>query len=324
MAPPWKLLSPSDLAQLAQNLYPPTPTFLPPAYPSLLGKVVIVTGGNSGIGAETVKLLSAQGARVYVFSRTPPLNEHPHIPIDLADLTTIEPAVRTFLSCESRLDIVIHNAGVMGPPAGSVSTQGYEIQLATNALGPVALQLLLTPLMHQTSVIHETASELRIVWVSSSVHALAPENGVDMADLNTLLADPRLNYAKSKAALMIASVQWLKEFPEAALRIVSVSVDPGNLRTNIRRHMHWLVERIYCKLFTYPAVMGAYTIGYAALSPAVSLKDAGGYYVPWGRRGVIRQDIERAMWGTLGTELWAWMLAQIAQAQPIRNPESPY
>lgn len=119
--------------------FPPAPTFTDKNLPSLKGKVHIVTGAASGIGYELAKILYLAGGTVYIAARSTArcegaieklLSETASVKnddkgklgtlvVDLGDLRTIKSGVESFLQKESRLDILMHNAGVMEPPAGS-------------------------------------------------------------------------------------------------------------------------------------------------------------------------------------------------------------
>ncbi|ODQ82131.1 hypothetical protein BABINDRAFT_160310 [Babjeviella inositovora NRRL Y-12698] len=311
-----------DWAQMARNFYPPPPAFLPKDYPSLTGKVVIVTGGNAGLGVECVKLLVEARAKVYIFARnkTTALKaieelklQHndalvEFIEVDLSDLTTIRPATERFFAQESRLDIVIHNAGVMLTPIGSTSKQGYELQLGTNIIGPFALQKLLTPMMHHTAsqLNGEGNNRSRIIWVTSSAHAFAPKHGVDLNDLNDVKRDGWGNYGQSKAANIIMASQWSINHPEEAAKIVSISVDPGNLNTNMQLSITGLTGRILDRL-VYDARYGAYALLFAALSPQITTTNNGAYIIPWGRFGRVRGDVAEAAKNEIGAEFYKYL-----------------
>ena len=128
---------------ILSQMIPPAPTFLPKDIPSLVGKVYIVTGAASGVGFELAKILYNAGGSVYVGARSTARcsdaiekirsssaaekqagdgkteGQLGSIVIDLADLSTVKGASEQFLQREGRLDGLIHNAGVMMPPAGS-------------------------------------------------------------------------------------------------------------------------------------------------------------------------------------------------------------
>lgn len=118
--------------------FPPPPKFTDKDLPSLKGKVYIVTGGASGVGYELAKILYVAGGTVYIAARSTPRcegaiekikletrasekknGELKSMVVDLADMTTLKPAAEKFMREESRLDVLVHNAAVMTPPAGS-------------------------------------------------------------------------------------------------------------------------------------------------------------------------------------------------------------
>lgn len=129
---------PPTISNIGQ-LFPPCAKFTPSDLPDQTGKVHIVTGGSSGVGFELVKVLYCKNATVYVAARkgskldntVKSLREacpqsHGRIEpmaIDLGDLPTVRAAAEMFLAKEARLDVLIHNAGVMRTPTGSVSAQ---------------------------------------------------------------------------------------------------------------------------------------------------------------------------------------------------------
>lgn len=104
--------------------------------------------------------------------------------LDLSDLKTIKKSADEFLSKESRLGVLFNNAGVMFPPQGSKTKQGYELQIGTNNLAPYLFLQFLTPLLLKT-VKTTSPSTVRIVWVSSSaVEMMSPPGGVNMQNLD--------------------------------------------------------------------------------------------------------------------------------------------
>jgi NAD(P)-dependent dehydrogenase (short-subunit alcohol dehydrogenase family) len=126
--------------------------------PDLSGKVVVVTGGNGGLGFETVKALSGKGAHVVLASRKIDRAQeaadsirtvHPDASLEVAvlDLSSQE-SVRSFaseiLDRHPSIDVVVCNAGIMGTPEAR-SVDGFDMQFATNHLGHFALTALLWP-----------------------------------------------------------------------------------------------------------------------------------------------------------------------------------
>lgn len=129
------------MPSLLSALFPPAPTFTDTQLPAQTGRVVLITGAASGMGFETAAILYRAGATVYIAARSqsrcdeaiakikklPNPKKKPEtqngqlesLVVDLADLRSVKIAAENFLSRESRLDVLIHNAGVMTPPKGS-------------------------------------------------------------------------------------------------------------------------------------------------------------------------------------------------------------
>ncbi|KAK0756229.1 hypothetical protein N5P37_011144 [Trichoderma harzianum] len=132
--------------------------------PNLSGYVAIVTGGNSGIGYETTRELANHGARVYIASRSKTrvdeairamktgnsgLDIH-FLKLDLQDLQSIKTTAEKFSPKETRLDILINNAGIMACPY-ELTKDGYELQWQTNFLGHHAFTMCLLPLLRSAA-----------------------------------------------------------------------------------------------------------------------------------------------------------------------------
>ncbi|KAK6464303.1 short-chain alcohol dehydrogenase [Scheffersomyces coipomensis] len=295
---------------ICNQLFPSKPQYTEKDYPNLDGKVVIVTGASGGVGYEVTKsLLGSTNAKVYMFTRNKErtieaikrieievateynktdLNVET-ISIDLSDLSTIKPAVDEFLNKESRIDIIIHNAGVMEPPVGSVSKQGFELQLGTNVLGPHLLQKYLDPLLIKTSHTNKSG-ETRIVWVASSGQYFSPIGGVHYEDpnfTNTTNASQMQIYGQSKALNVLQAKGWNPAHPESS-NIVSVSLCPGALLTELKKDATPFQAFMFRSLF-HPPRLGAYTELYAALSPDVK---SGDHIECFGKKTRARYDLE--------------------------------
>ena len=147
------------------------------AIPDQSGRVAIVTGANTGIGLETARGLARAGASVVLACRdaekagaalanirsSVERAELCTLPLDLADLDSVEEFVRRFESRFDRLDGLINNAGVMMPPARTLTRQGFELQFGVNHLGHFALTGRLLPRLLETR-------GARVVNVSSQAH----------------------------------------------------------------------------------------------------------------------------------------------------------
>ena len=152
---------------------------------------------------------------------------------------TIKPAVEAFTAKESKLDVLFNNAGASLPPPGSASAQGHELQMATNCLGHYLLtQLLLPTLLHTAE--SPSSAAVRVIWTSSiALDLQAPKCGIDIADLTTPPPDQQKNYAISRTG------NWFLASALAAHTgskgILSVTQNPGNLKTALLRHAPWIL-----------------------------------------------------------------------------------
>ncbi|MBN1669125.1 MAG: SDR family NAD(P)-dependent oxidoreductase, partial [Anaerolineales bacterium] len=144
--------------------------------PDLSGKVVIVTGANSGIGYEAAREFARQGAQTILACRSLdkaqaaleqiraeiPEAAAEIMPLDLASLASVRQFAEQFKAQYARLDILLNNAGIMMVPYG-LTEDGFERQLGTNHLGHFALTGLLIDLLMATP-------GSRVVNISSNGH----------------------------------------------------------------------------------------------------------------------------------------------------------
>ncbi|KAF2996420.1 hypothetical protein E8E13_002852 [Curvularia kusanoi] len=307
--------------------FPPAATFTESslATGSLKDKVYIVTGASAGVGKELARLLYSLHGTVYLAARSKERanaaiswirEAHPDskgrlefLHLELADLESIKPSAEEFLTKEKRLDVLFNNAGVMVPPQGSKTKQGYELQLGTNCLGHYAFTKLLTPLLVQTA--HSSpAGSVRVVWVSSSAVMGAPTGGVDMTNLTyTKSKFAFQKYAVSKAGNVLHALQFRNLHEKDG--IVSVSLNPGNLNSELSRHSGWLGQAVV-KLITYPPVNGAYTEFFAGLAPEVAGLKQNEWVIPFGRVSSLRSDVaEEGREGGKAAQFWQWSDDQV-------------
>ena len=181
---------------------------------------------------------------------------------------------------ESRLDVLFNNAGISLPPRGSVSAQGHELTMATNCLGPYLFTQLLVPTLLRSAE-ESSRAAVRVIWTSSIVVDLqAPRGGMEISDLTNPPLDQQMNYLNSKTGnWFLAKALSDQVGPKG---ILSVTQNPGNLKTSLLRHMPWIVGFAVAPLL-YPAKMGAYTELFAGLSEDLGIEDGGKYLIPWGR-----------------------------------------
>lgn len=190
-------------------------------------QVFIVTGSSAGVGKELAQILYSHNAKVYVAARSEERatkaiesiktafpeskGELIYLHLDLDDLTTIKKSADEFLSKETKLDVLWNNAGVMAPPQGSKTKQGYELQLGTNNVAPFLFTKFLTPILASTAKASPPGS-VRVVWVSSAVaEAMSPKNGVEMGNLDYKTDKSTwTKYATSKAGNVLHSKEYAK------------------------------------------------------------------------------------------------------------------
>ncbi|KFA73701.1 hypothetical protein S40288_09850, partial [Stachybotrys chartarum IBT 40288] len=287
--------------------------------PDQSGKVFIVTGGNSGVGKELTNILYQRNATVYIATRGKDRSleaiaeiqkAHPKstgklhfLKLELDDLTTIKASAQEFLAKESRLDVVWNNAGVMTPPQGSKTKQGYELQLGTNTLGHFLFIHFLTPLLKETAKVAPKDS-VRIIWVSSMSIDFAPKPLIDFTNLDFHVdEDANSKYNRSKSGNLLHAIEFSRRHPDSG--IVSTSLNPGLLKTNLQRNFT-SGQLIFIKLMARPAKFGAYTELYAGLDPSITQKDK--WITPFGHKEEPRPD---ALDPELGRKFWDWTEAEL-------------
>jgi NAD(P)-dependent dehydrogenase (short-subunit alcohol dehydrogenase family) len=203
------------------------------------GRRAIVTGGASGIGVETARVLAGAGAEVTLAVRDVAAgarvageivaatgNAAVHVArLDLADQASIDAFVAGW---SGPLHILVNNAGVMATPE-TYTPEGWELQFATNHLGHFAL----TVGLHDALA---AAGGARVVSVSSSAHQLSP---VVFDDLHFAFRQytPFLAYGQSKTANVLFAVEASKRWKEDGITVNALH--PGAIRTNLQR---WVDE----------------------------------------------------------------------------------
>ncbi|KAJ3021176.1 UNVERIFIED_CONTAM: hypothetical protein HDU68_009776 [Siphonaria sp. JEL0065] len=284
-------------------------TFTLESIPALDGKVAIVTGGNSGIGYETVKQLAWKGAKVLLAARSKERAEAAiaklkgesqslgktldidFVHVDLSDLKQTKEAALDLAGRLTHIDILINNAGVMDvadPKAYNFSKDGYENTFAINHLGHFQFTKYLLPVILKTP-------NPRIVVLSSYGQWLAPATGIDFESLKQKKEgfNPWILYGQSK----LANIVFATELNERHGSHVTInSVHPGLVYTELLRpapySFSWFVTKIVPRhilaKFIFKAVpmstdKGAIASLYAATSKEIDEKGIKGrYIIPFG------------------------------------------
>lgn len=202
----------------------------------LTGKRAIVTGGASGIGVETARVLAAAGAEVTLAvrdteagkraaSEIPSTGKSKAVRVARLDLVDRASIAAFAAGWTGPLHILVNNAGIMACPEER-TPEGWELQFATNHLGHFQLTLGLSNAL-------AAAGNARIVSVSSSAHMLSP---VIFDDIQFAFRayEPRLAYAQSKTAniqfAVGATIHWQSR------GITANALNPGAIATNLQRY----------------------------------------------------------------------------------------
>jgi NAD(P)-dependent dehydrogenase (short-subunit alcohol dehydrogenase family) len=284
--------------------------------PDQTGRRVVVTGATSGLGFHTALELARHGAAVVLGVRDVDRGREAAERIraeargadvapsrlDLADLSS----VREFAGDvgRDRVDVLVNNAGVMAlPPRRSVD--GFELQLATNHLGPFALTGLLLP-----ALLRRPGS--RVVAVSSYLH----RNG--RIDLDDLMSDrsygPWPAYSQSKLANLLFMRELDRRARDAGVGLVSVAAHPGWATTNLQlaaprmtgRRLTAVAAHGLNALVGQSAASGAWSQLRAATDPEAAGGDYFGPRGPGGLRGApVRVGMStRARDDVMAARLW--------------------
>ncbi len=241
---------------------------------SLAGKTILVTGCNSGLGEETMRVLALRGARIVGTARTlekataatTALHAAPGgvLPLacELSDPGSVLACVESVKRAGLALDAIICNAGIMMLPKLETA-HGYELQFLTNHIGHF---LLVTGLLEQLT---ETG---RVVMLSSAAHERAPREGIQFDNLDGAKGYGSIAaYGQSKLANLLFAKELSRRF--AGTGKTANAVHPGVINTNLGRHVNralWAVFTLVGKLALKSVPQGAATQVYVAVSPALA------------------------------------------------------
>ncbi|KAH9849462.1 NAD(P)-binding protein [Lenzites betulinus] len=310
--------------------FPPKPKFTVDQIPDLSGLVVIVTGGNVGIGYETIKVLLQHNAKVYLAARSKEKadaaiaslkeatgKEAIFLELDLADLASVKKSAQEFLSKESELHVLFNNAGVMFPPVQMLTKDGYDLQFGTNVVGHFYLMELLMPALIagvQSSPDHHT----RIITTSSGGAYLGSMRFETFKDspARRKTATGSLYY-QSKLGNTIVAHQTAKRYADKS--IIAISVNPGNIRTDLGRYLSTTVRNVASHLLLYPAPFGALTQLFAGTMPD-AVNHNGEFLIPWARYGKCKAEAYDA---ELGARLWDWLEGEVKTFEASQAAPAP-
>ncbi|MGL1893527.1 MAG: oxidoreductase [Spirochaetaceae bacterium] len=262
------------------------------------GKIIIVTGGNSGLGFESVKVFAGKGAKVILASRSVNRGEEAKkqildifpnakidvMQLDLSSLKSVKKFVTLFLEKYNRLDILLNNAGIMTTPYG-LTADGFEQQLGVNHLGHFALT-------GQLFDVIKNSGGARIVNISSMAH----KSGV--MDFENLMFEggkdytPMKAYGRSKLANLLFTYELQRKVEDHNLDIKVLAAHPGVSNTNLARHLEgkflFKILKPLFELITQSPFDGALPGIRASIDSDVI---SGTYYGPSGRREMTGDPI---------------------------------
>ncbi|KAF9228224.1 NAD(P)-binding protein [Gyrodon lividus] len=256
--------------------------------PDMSGKVILVTGGTAGIGKET-----ARNAKVWITARDKSKGEttlrepktstgkDAHLLLMvLANLKSIKVAAEELLSKETQLNVLFNNAGVMIPPIDQLTDDGYDLQFGTNVLGHFYFTKLVLPVLLSIS---KSAPDVvaRVVNTSSNAHWFS---GLKFDTRR----DGPIRRKESACSLYGQSKALKRRYGDQG--IVSTSLNPGGIKTELRRHGRYLFKAIL-NLVLHDVSYCAITQLYAGIVPhGASLNGK--------------------------ADLWTWLKDQVANVRP--------
>jgi len=253
------------------------------------GKIVLVTGGNSGLGLESVRALANKGAEVIMASRSVergeaakdslgPTSGSIHVmQLDLQNFESINLFANEVNSKFNRLDILLNNAGIMTTPY-FLTKDGLEGQNGTNHFGHFMLTSKLFQLI-------KTTPGARIINVSSNAHKVGKMDFDNLLYTDGKDYSPMKSYSRSKLANLLFTYEMQRRASAADLDIQILAAHPGVSMTNLANHLEgkWWFKLIMplASMMFQDAASGALPQLRAATDP---LAKGSEYYGPEGKR----------------------------------------
>ncbi|WP_326670226.1 oxidoreductase [Streptomyces sp. NBC_01257] len=244
--------------------------------PDQTGRVIVVTGANSGLGLATTRALARRGGHVILAVRDEEKGRRAVADLtagqpdarlevrrlDLADLDSVRSFADRLHADRGRLDVLVNNAGVMAPPR-TLSPQGHEVQFASNHLGHFALTGLLLDLLG-------AGSDPRVVTVSSANHRKARIHFDDLTGERRYT--PMGFYNQSKLANAVFGHELHRRLTAAGSPVRSLLAHPGYAATGLQTEgPAALVKLLFGRVLTPLAQSpdrGALSQLYAATDPS--------------------------------------------------------
>jgi NAD(P)-dependent dehydrogenase (short-subunit alcohol dehydrogenase family) len=299
---------------------------------STRGRVVVVTGANTGLGFSSAKLLALAGAHVVMGCRSASkcaaaaakireakirgsggasVAVDTLVALDLASLASVKAFAAAFLAQYSKLDALLLNAGIMSPPFG-LSEDAIEMQFAVNHLGHFYLTQLLLPRALETAKAGVPVHIASVSSMMSFVAAVRPTRFLSGDMSLSALNDPKdyggiKHYAQSK----LANVLFAKELHRRVQyqgNVIVTAINPGFVATelttaNFATNLFTRGLRAIIFFFAWSVEEAALTQVYAVSSPELTVSEHGGSFIfPIARHGTSLPHIAQNM--TLAKSLW--------------------
>ncbi|KAG1853330.1 hypothetical protein C8R48DRAFT_675973 [Suillus tomentosus] len=298
--------------------------------PDLSGKVILITGGNAGIGYSTVKHLARRGAKVYMAARNrskaeeaiaqlkaeglgPGNGDVIWLELDLKDPRNAKKAAEVFMKQEKRLDVLIHNAAVFFENY-AMTPDGVQEIVMVNVISHAVLTRTLQPLLDQTAA--EPNSDVRIVVLHTTIQVASDghrfvsgkprfRNLDDLNDeLKSSLSPNFARYCMSKLMNILYASELQRHLTAVGSPITVIAIHPGGVDTFSHKSNFKFIVKPLVSLFFVRQDQGAYTSVFAAASEEVAKqreKYKGMYLTPTGK---LTEPTKVARDEGLAKELW--------------------
>lgn len=277
------------------------------------GRVVVLTGGTSGLGLAAARQLVRLGATVVLVGRDVAKTEATVRRLrdetgsatveaavaDMGDLSAVRRLAADVLARHPRVDVLVHNAGALDAVRG-VTADGNEQTVATHVLGPFLLTALLRPALR-------AAAPSRVLWVSSGGMYTQPLD-VDGLELHAAHYDGTIAYARAKRAQVVLAEQLAERL--TADGVVVHAMHPGWADTpGVARSLPTF-RRVVGRLLRTPEE-GADTVVWLAVDDGVPLATTGKFWLDRRARAVHRSARTRlADTAAERARLWAWVVGR--------------